>query len=249
MILLIDAGNTRLHWAYADRHALLNTGHRQHHGKLPSAVTTAWRDGDRPDRVMMASVTAGKLAQAIHEWVSQSWNMLPEEMTTASHAAGVHNGYREPGQLGVDRWLALIAAYHRYQRSVCVFDCGTALTADVVAGDGRHLGGLIMPGLTMMRQSLSSGTEAIPEISASGDQADNWLAGNTRDAVSSGTQYMQLAVIRQFVSDARKALGEEPVCVVTGGAARPVQAMLGDRCHYDPDLVFHGMLVMAGTDI
>ena len=89
----------------------------------------------------------------------------PEFASSTDTAAGVRNGYSNPAQLGVDRWLAVIGAFHRHRDACCVVDAGTALTIDGVDATGQHLGGFIVPGPRLMVESLLTGTS---------DLADRW---------------------------------------------------------------------------
>jgi pantothenate kinase type III len=80
------------------------------------------------------------------------------QIYTQKYALGVRNAYPKHNKLGVDRWLAMLAAYHYYNAPVCIVSCGSALTLDIVDSQGQHLGGMIMPGLNLMQQALSRGT-------------------------------------------------------------------------------------------
>ena len=66
----------------------------------------------------------------------------------------MRNAYAEPARLGIDRWAAIIAAYHRFPEGACVVDCGTACTFDLVDAGGRHRGGYILPGLSAMEGAV-----------------------------------------------------------------------------------------------
>ena len=71
------------------------------------------------------------------------------------------SGYRDPERLGVDRWLALIAARERSKQPTVIVDAGSACTIDLLDSEGRHLGGYILPGLTAMGEALVRGTHQI----------------------------------------------------------------------------------------
>ena len=88
-------------------------------------------------------------------------------ITSGRAAAGVVNGYADPSLLGVDRWVAVVGAYHRVRGAVVVADIGTAATIDVVAADGRHRGGYIVPGPRLMVASLLGGTSDLAAFRAS----------------------------------------------------------------------------------
>jgi len=71
---------------------------------------------------------------------------------------GVTNGYRDAGQLGTDRWAALLAAHASLPANQMVANAGTALTVDALRADGLFMGGLIVPGTALMRACLGGGT-------------------------------------------------------------------------------------------
>ena len=247
MMLLLDIGNTCLHWAYADETSLHGRGTVAHSQALPDEVVSVWQSAARPARVIVASVAGHQLTSAVRHWVESYWAIAVEELVATEQFGSVSNGYQQAGQLGVDRWLAMIAAHRRYGGPVCIVDCGTAVTADILSAQGRHLGGLIMPGLSMMRRALSENTSAIDEFQSGVAPPQQWLADNSRDAVLTGTHYMLLTVINEFVTDAGALLNGLPICVMTGGAAAAIRPDLAHDWRHDPDLVFQGMRIVAGS--
>ena len=77
------------------------------------------------------------------------------EATVSSELGGLRCAYQQVGNLGIDRWLALISGYTLYPNmAAIVVDAGTATTIDVLNNDGQHLGGWILPGLDLMTSSL-----------------------------------------------------------------------------------------------
>ena len=101
------------------------------------------------------------------------------------------NAYLAPGDLGADRWVAMIAAHHQVEGAVCVFDCGTAITVDLVAASGEHRGGLILPGIDMLVETLQVNTAGIrlPDEATLTDL----LGRGTREGVTGGTQQLLAA--------------------------------------------------------
>jgi type III pantothenate kinase len=154
----------------------------------------------------------------------------------------VRNGYSNPAQLGVDRWLAVIGAYHRHRDACCVVDAGTALTIDGVDATGQHLGGFIVPGPRLMVESLLTGTS---------DLADRWawrstpdparFPANTRDAIEQGC----LISLAGLVANAQRRLearaGRAPRLILTGGGAQVLAPWLTQPPEFIPDLVLQGL--------
>ena len=114
-----------------------------------------------------------------------------------------------------------MAAYHGSESSVCVIDCGTAITIDVVDAAGIHQGGLIAPGIDMMRRSLAQDTAAIGPI-RTGGRATALLARDTTGCVNSGVMHMAGALIDRVTGDAAGYGNLE--AVITGGDAENTAA-------------------------
>ena len=105
--------------------------------------------------------------QQIAQWSSTLWGQSPRVARTAPRFGALRNAYDEPAQLGVDRWLAMIAAWQHSKGAFAVADCGSALTVDLVAADGRHLGGYIGPGYQALLAALdaeTAGVRAAPSV-------------------------------------------------------------------------------------
>lgn len=248
MILLVDAGNTRIKWAGLEG-AVLQSGAavlRRDGAEDVDSLATLWAALPVPQRLLIASVAGPEFGARIGAWTKKFWGLAPEFVTAQAEAFGVTNAYTEPQRLGVDRWLALIAARRLAAGPVCVVDCGTALTVDVLAEDGAHLGGLIIPGLGLMRRALlekTAGIEAaIGELSR---EEVSLLAKDTRSGVMGGTLYATIAVIDRIVQDVTEAIGSELTCVLTGGDAEAVRPLLPAGFRHEPELVLKGLAIVA----
>lgn len=247
MILLLDAGNSRLKWA------ILRNGHFEHGGALERTgdavkelASAAWGELDAPESILVANVAGEPLRRALNSWVKRHWKLTPEYVVASAEQFGIRNAYTEPNRLGIDRWLALLAARELFQGPLCVVDCGTALTIDVLAQDNRHLGGLIIPGLQLMRDALVGRAEAIREqMQRASHEQVRLLGADTGSAVVGGTLYAEIAVIDRIFADLRAELGNELRCILTGGDAPHLQSLLSAQAHYEADLVLRGLARLA----
>lgn len=246
MILLADVGNTRIKWAASDGEMLLAKG-RVVYGAddVDGALAQTWGRLGRPERVVASNVAGTTTGDALGAWVSRHWGLPAHFVRPQAAAFGVVNGYCHPEQLGADRWAALVGAVGQFQPPLCVVDCGTAITLDAVASGGRHLGGLIVPGISTMRSALSDNTGALPHVRIDGAVA--LTARNTRDAISAGTFNAAVALVDRFVDDLGKQLDAEPLCVITGGDGPHVRSGLRTSAIADADLVLKGLAVIAGA--
>ncbi|MCA8967717.1 MAG: type III pantothenate kinase, partial [Planctomycetes bacterium] len=199
MTLLVDIGNSRIKWARDDAGNL--TGHGEAAWRergLRATIAAAWTALARPRRIIASSVLDAPSREELCEFVRERWQHEVQFVRSLPSACGVVNAYPEPGRLGVDRFAALVAARAAGLRSCCVVDCGTALTIDGLTGDGRHLGGLIAPGVATMRRSLLVDTRGIRVVE--GDTR-LMLASETGAAVAAGTCYSLVALIDRVVHE------------------------------------------------
>src|SRR4029453_14673479 len=160
-------------------------------------------------------------------------------------AGGIRNAYPQPAKLGVDRWLAMIGAHALERGPVCIVSVGTAMTIDGVAADGRHLGGVIVPGPDLMITSLLKNTSDIAQRAQQGATSDGLFADNTLGAIQQGADHALAALVERAVGVMRRTLNEAPKLLVTGGASDPVEKALGLPYRAGPALVLQGLAVLA----
>jgi len=227
MILLIDAGNTRVKWALVD--AANAPGEWTAYGAVAHAdmpqLELAWCEAAAShgvDRVLIANV-AGNALRVQLEYVLQRCmpEMQAEWFASLPALAGLTNGYRNPAQLGCDRFAAAIAGHTLAPDvPIIVVNCGTATTIDAVTPDGVFLGGMILPGLGLMASSLARNTAQLPQIAQDGKLADGF-ADNTDDAILSGILAAQSGAIEHACAQHQAA-----ECIISGGAAPYIAPML-----------------------
>jgi type III pantothenate kinase len=237
MKLLLDVGNTRIKWAWLRNAELLPGGAVVHKGRSPGAALDGMQLNAVPIEVCAASVAGATLQGAVTDWVAARWNVPLRWVKSQSSAAGVRNAYTHPEQLGVDRWLAVVGAYHRVRGAAFVVDAGTALTIDVVDAVGNHRGGLIAPGVQTQRVALHQGTQ-LPPVDGSHSLA--LLAQDTQAAIALGTVHGALGLIER-VRDQVMQLGGPMPTLITGGEAGLLAPHL-EGCQHVPDLVLEGLV-------
>lgn len=244
MNLLLDIGNTRIKWALAaGAGGIVHSGAAVHAGRdfheVLAGLAAAW---PTPERVVACSVAGPAVAEALAAEARWRWDRPVQRVTAAAAGHGVSSAYADPATLGADRWVAMVAAHALWPGNVLVADCGTAVTVDVVSADGRHRGGLIMPGLALMRRSLAAATSGVGQH-AEGEVVD--LAAGTADAVHSGTVLMLEAALARAADSARRDYGAPFTAVITGGDAAGLLARLPGEWHHEPHLVLKGLAIMA----
>lgn len=242
-VLLVDAGNSRIKWGLAHKERIqAGVPFLSHGAGLELDLQRFWACLSNPDRILVSNVAGKQTADTLSDWSLRTWGITPHFVQSGRAACGVTNGYEDPGALGVDRWVALIAAHGLYREPLCIADCGTALTLDAMDAQGRHLGGLIAPGLGLMRQSLRSGTAALSSLPIGRNAIP---ACNTADAVKSGTLHMEAALIERFARHMESRFGAVPRLILTGGDAPAVSNELNIPNQMELDLILRGLLLIA----
>ncbi len=248
MMLLLDVGSTRLKWGHLDGESFVSGGALVHRERQPrEVIQEGLSQVQRPSRVMASCVAGEVFEQALREHSERQWGVTPEFLRAEAEAAGVLNAYAEPGRLGVDRWAALLAARDLGVGAACIVDCGTAITVDALGSDGRHLGGLIVPGLELGRHCLLAATTGLASSIGAELEAANVgvLARDTLNAVTGGTLYATVAFVDRLVQDVGAALGGRMARLITGGDAEQVLPLLAGRYRHEPWLVLRGLAVAA----
>lgn len=247
MILLVDIGNTRLKWALTADADWLQRGVVAHRDCPPETLLSeSWRDLPAPQRVVAANVAGKKIAARLRAWVKSAWNVEVEFVVARRKACGVTSAYVEPQRLGADRWAALIGARQLSAGATCVIDCGSAVTIDALDAKGHHLGGLIVPGLRMMRDALSQNTDGVTQgAQDAGTGKVALLARDTAGAVHGGTLYNLIAMIDRVSADLAADLRVPLQRVICGGDAAQLLPLLSGEFQHEPDLVLHGLATIA----
>jgi type III pantothenate kinase len=255
MDLLIDIGNTNLRWATwgpnpsggPDPGRILgDVSILRHHGALPVDLLAAWDRLAAPRQIVVSNVGGPELAAHLTRAARSLWGLTPSFAATQALGFGVRIAYAEPEHLGVDRWLALIAAHRHAPGAALIVDAGTAITYDLLLADGTHLGGLILPGVRMLRESLRAGTRIPPWEEQQEPGADDpaW-ASDTAAAIAGASLQAPAALAERLWGRLRDRAGTEPLLILTGGDAQRLAPLVGTPIHILPALVLQGLAFLA----
>lgn len=239
MKLLLDVGNTRLKWATATD--TLGAVSAAVHAGNPIAWFRAQR-WPAVQEVWLACVPSLRDEPCWREAVRAACGREPQIVIATAQWQGLRNAYAEPHKLGVDRWLAMVALWAEQRSAFCVAAAGTALTFDRVAADGRHLGGLIAPGLGASQRNLLKVT--VTEAPAQ-DAYHQGLGQHSEEAIRQGSYFAARGVIEH----ALRAPGADPAerRILTGGDAPALLAQLPAPWTLKPQLVLEGLLALSRT--
>ena len=245
--LAIDIGNTRLKWA---QYAAPRPGARLlAHGAvfleaIDNLADSEWTGLAEPSN-MLGCVVAGEGIKRRVEEQLELWDLEPHWVVAGPKACGVTNGYDHPNRLGADRWVALVGARHRVEalgrpRPALVVMVGTAVTVDALDAGGRFIGGLILPGFGLMLRALEMGTAGLK--APTGEAVD--FPTNTSDALMSGGSDAIAGAVERMHHKLVERCGEEPLLLMTGGAAVKLAPLTVLGFETVETLIFEGLLTL-----
>ncbi len=250
-LLLVDAGNARLKWAFHERDAIGALHVAEYEPDVDAAVARL-RDAaaGAVDAVAVSNVAGPAIAAALDRAFGGHVQDLWYASSTRA-AVGVRNAYARPEQLGVDRWAALVGAYgclrrHNISAPLCVVDAGTALTIDALEADGTHLGGLILPGLALQRSLLLDSTADIAKHAqgaAAPSERHGVFATDTATAVTHSGAFACAATIDRC-ADELATRSRRPIVMLTGGDAAALAPWLASDFEICPNLVLEGLALL-----
>jgi len=242
MIALLDLGNSRF------KLAPLTEGQpgavivmQYGHDAVDSVVKALLEM--QPDHVCVASVRGPRFNREFRRSMDRVSGVETKFVGTPESGLGVRIAYRDPTHLGVDRYLSMVAVRKALCTAAVVLDCGTAVTIDAVDAGGRHLGGLILPGLRMMRRSLNAGAAEINVNER--DAAHDLFTTDTKEGVLAGTTRAMLASLEKISHDMRASMQPPVSTVIDGGDADYLAPFLPDLFIRMPYLVLRGLAVLV----
>lgn len=239
MIIDLDIGNSRVKWRRHGYGVVVTEDYDwaklfQCWLAIPGEVT----------RIRVSSVISSRKFDSFISGCIASVGVEPEVARVKEGVGGVTLAYSDVSQLGVDRWLAMLAARARLPAEhVMVVNAGSALTIDLITASGQHLGGYIVPGLRTSSQALYAKTDGVgaPDV----PMAFAWPPGDgTLRCVESGFGAMYQGFLMNVWQQASEQVGLlRPI--FTGGDGREMAALMQDVCAsaLDRTLVLDGIAI------
>ncbi len=237
MILLLDAGNTRIKWGVREAGGWLARG------VCPTGEAS--RLGDEwaaypLNRALLSCVADSATRASLENLLSPRVEPL-RWVVAAARAHGVDSDYQPAESLGADRYAALVAARRRNLGACLVVSVGTALTVDALTPEGRFLGGCIAPGPDLMRAALLQGTAGVREASGQADV----FPRSTGAAVATGLALAQMGVVAGMRERLRRHSGAAVTILLSGGARAALASLLEPPVVESDDLVLEGLVWIA----
>jgi type III pantothenate kinase len=246
--LELDAGNTRIKWRLRRREEG-QPWRTQANGvvlapaKTPSVFLQLREQfADLPlcaiNRVLVANVRGASFQTACSSFLAETLQLSADFVTVSREGVPVRHCYADDARLGVDRWLAMQAAYTRCRTACVIVNSGTTITVDLVDAAGTQVGGYIVPGLWLMRESLTARSTA---LAIEPKPWDTITPGrDTSEAIHHGI----LALASGFLRDLWRRLPAELTPArwyLCGGDAEWLVPQLDWDVELVPDLVLDGL--------
>jgi type III pantothenate kinase len=246
MILLLDVGNTNIKAGMLDEGVMTPLGSVRHRDVgLGPAIAEADRIPGKVSEVVICSVAGPQVRRELEAVIRDHLGVEPEFIIATREACGVTNAYPEAHRLGADRWAGLIGAQARGYKAACIVDAGSALTIDGLI-NGRHIGGLIAPGIGLMRSSLFSETGNLRVLSEEPLEGGmSVFANDTHESIIRGTLLAAASLIQRSRQEMVRRVGKSPDLLLSGGDAEALLPLLDEYVEYLPHLTLEGLARLA----
>ena len=234
-ILELDAGNTRLKWRLIKEGEILSRGTVDNNESWTARLSELFGQTGGFQLARMSVVSGSEKHSLLTDIIHGGFSVPVQTARTKAYCCGLTIAYREPSAFGVDRWLAMLAAFHRPEQGAkIIVDSGTALTVDVISPEGKHAGGYIVPGIQLMKQSLQLNTA---QLSVEEELAESLSPGtNTSQCIDHGVLLMSTAMVNSVIERLDNAS-----VYLTGGSVQLLQPYINVESQYLPELVMDGL--------
>ena len=243
VILAIDSGNSFVKWGlFRDSQWIIQNS--VHHDQI-SNLGSIFRELPEPTTIIISHVAREETKKKLLDLIAY-WSIEPMWHYSISFQCGVINGYSDPSQLGSDRWAALIASWNFEQRACLVVTAGTTVTIDALSDNGEFLGGIILPGFSLMNESLHSCTQL--NCHESGIYDDFPI--NTKNAIYSGIiQCFIGAIERMHHILSIQIRHPNANCILSGGNSSILHPFIKPPVRIINNLVLEGLIVIAKDEL
>lgn len=244
MKLLLDIGNSRLKYLSLDK------GNRDYgvidyqHDSISDSLSSILNNVPKPDEVYISNVAGDEVKRRLDHYLYDSCQLKARYAQVERSCLGIRNGYRDFTQLGIDRWLGVIACWQLKKGHGLIVDCGTALTIDALIdnkGEGEYIGGLIIPGVQLMKSLLIENTQQIEQEPVYNQTVTSLFGQSTSEGLSVGAVRAISSLIESSYKDFQSECDDTLNCILTGGAAALIQSHLDIPFEHEPHLVLTGL--------
>ena len=249
MILALDVGNTNIVMGCIENHKTLfteriSTDHNKTDLEHAISIKTVL-DLHHIDPSTVTGAIIGSVVPPITELLQKAIYKVAG-CNAMIVGPGVKTGLNikmdNPATVGADLIIGAIAAIDAYPCPQIVIDMGTATTMIVIDKDRNYIGGMIMPGVRVSIDSLTSRTSQLPKISL--DAPKRLIGKNTIDCMKSGILYGSASMLDGMIDRIADEIGEMPTVVATGGLASRITPLCRHDIILDDELLMRGLTMI-----
>lgn len=240
MIIELDCGNTRIKWRQLDAAGRVKC--RGCCNDLPELEQLLQAQENAPGLVRYCTVRGGDFDIQLAEMLQQYFGTNVLQARSQRQQGGLTNAYPECWRLGSDRWLVMLAGYHRCADNCVIIDCGTAITVDFIRASGLHLGGVIAPGLRLLQHGLSAETALKPALKT--ECTGSRYGDTTAAALAAGVSMLCEGFFNCQAQTAFELFGADYKVIMTGGDADALQVFC-PHAQLVPELLFEGLAFLG----
>jgi type III pantothenate kinase len=154
--------------------------------------------------------------------------------------------YHNPAEVGADRIVNSVAAYHKYKTSLIVIDFGTATTFDVISAKGEYLGGAICPGIMIASEALFKKASKLPRVEIF-VPPDRVIGKDTASSIKSGIIFGYASLVDGMVRRIKAEMGVPCGVIATGGLARLMSNVSETIERIEPGLTLEGLRIISAS--
>ena len=247
MLLAVEVGNSNTTFGLFATSGELTSAYRlsTERERMPDewfAMLAALLASDGHDLSEVDGAIISSVVPSVTTWLvdmTRTRLRIDPVIVTGDLDVGLDLDVDEPRQLGADRIVDCVAAFHRYGGPAIIVDLGTATTFDVIGRNGAYKGGAIAAGVATSLQALAGNAAQLFNVELHMPEAV--IGRNTADQLRSGIVAGHLAMLEGMIERTRAELGTDAQVIVTGGLA----PLFADRSslldHFDADLTLHGL--------
>ena len=180
-----------------------------------------------------------------HSWTRLSKEYLSVEPSFIHYATdyGITLSVNQPQQVGADRIVNAVAAYHEAPEGALIIDSGTAITVDVVTPNAEYIGGAIMPGILISLEALVDRTAQLPRVML--DTPAHAIGTTTEESLKSGIFFGFVGMIDKVINEIIKEISFSPTIIATGGLAGHFTEASEYIQRYERDLTLTGLSIIG----
>ncbi|MDJ0780391.1 MAG: type III pantothenate kinase [Desulfosarcinaceae bacterium] len=251
MLLVIDVGNTNTVMGIFVDDQLVhdwrirterNTTEDEYNVLVGSLFTNAGVRVDAVRQTVISSVVP-PMATILDAFCCKYLGHAPHWVNAKSYT-GMPIRLPNPDEVGADRIVNAVGAYHKHQRSMIIIDFGTATTFDAISPKGEYLGGAISPGIMVAAEALFMKASKLPRVEII-EPPEHVIGKGTNEALKSGIIYGYAGLVEGVVKRMRAEMGGDPMVIATGGLAKLMGTASAGIDAVEPDLTLEGLRIIA----